>query len=91
MSQNKEIPILYAYIHRNMRNGYRTDTIVSTNSLIPLMRRVVHTCPRLIQTEIFKEMEGMGLLRMMGCDRCIILNNKESEKKLKEYAFPIHP
>jgi len=84
-------PLLYCYIYRNLKNGCNSEVIVQTNSLIPLMRKVVHTCPKIIQTEIFKEMEGMGLLRMIGSDRCIILKNKEAEKRLKEYAFPIHP
>lgn len=85
------VPILYSYIYRNIKNGHNTNCIVTVNSVVPLMRRVVHTCPRIIQSEIFKEMEQMGLLRMIGSDRCMILPNTECEKQLKEYAFPIHP
>lgn len=82
---------LYAYIYRNIKNGYRTNCIVPISCLIPHMRKVIHTCPKIIQLNIFKEMEEMGLIRMIGCDRCIILDNKIYEKRLKEYAFPIHP
>lgn len=85
------IPILYCYIHRNLKNGFRTECIIPISSLIPLMRKVVHTCPKMIQIEIFKEMEEMNLIKMIGVDKCIILNNNNYEKKLKEYAFPIHP
>lgn len=87
----KEIPLLYAYIYRNIRNGYSQEVIVPINSIVPLMRKVVHTCPRIIQTEIFKEMESMGLIRIIDNDKCLILINKDAEKRLKEYVFPIHP
>jgi hypothetical protein len=88
---DNQIPILYCYIYRNIKNGSNQEVIVTINSIIPLMRKVVHTCPRLIQTEIFKELEEFGLIKRIGMDKCLLLNNKEVEKRLKEYAFPIHP
>jgi hypothetical protein len=88
--KEEEVPILYAYIFRNIRTKYRCNVIIPIEELIPLMRKVVHTCPRLIHKEIIFEMEEMGLIKMYGKDKCILLNNK-CEQKCKEYAFPVHP
>ena len=77
-----------------MRNGYRTEVIIPINSIIPFMKRVVHTAPRVLYYEILKEMEEMKLVKLIGNNKILILNNKDCEKtlkRLKEYVFPINP
>ena len=89
-----DIPILYCYIWRNLKQGCHCECIVNINSVIPYVRKVVHTAPKLVYSDIFKEMEKMRLVRLIGTDKCIILNNSICEKKLrrlKDYIFPISP
>lgn len=96
MRKEEELPLLdlYCYIYRNIRKGWNTNVVLSISCIIPYVKRVVHTAPKLIYTDIFKEMEKMKLIRLIGTDRCIILNNKQAEKRMKrlnEYVFPINP
>jgi hypothetical protein len=87
------IPLLYAYIYRNIKEGC-DERVVEKKKAIVLMRKVVHTAPRVIYAKIFEELEQMNLINIVNRDNIIIKNSKVCEiqlKKLKEYIFPLSP
>lgn len=57
------------------------------------MRKVIHTAPKFIFSNILKDMESYNLIKIIK-EKVLITNNKShlsKLKKLKEYIFPINP
>lgn len=89
----KEIPLLYCYIYRNLKNGTDIGLPIEFKEVIIRMRKVIHTAPRVVYEDIFDEFINLGLIKRINSQRCIIIYNAEAEKRLKklnDYAFPLN-
>jgi len=90
---NEKIPILYAYIYRNLKEK-NEGNILEMNRAIFIMKRILRKAPKIIYREICEELIQFQLLKKINRDNYIILNNPSCEKqieRLRDYIFPITP
>jgi len=86
-----DIPILYAYIYRNIKKN--NSNIINIETARICLRTIIVKCPRGFYRDIFDECVTMGLLKRIKRDNYKILDNRnirlKVKKKLKEHIFPL--
>ena len=91
--EKQKLDILYCYIYRNIKKGCCKSRWINSSRAYSIIKRIVHTAPKVVYNEIIKELEIKKLIKISG-DRIIILTNRGAERqlaKLKEYVFPFNP
>lgn len=90
----EDIPIIYAYIYRNIKNISYRCRIIDSEVVIKSLRKIIYKAPATVYRDIFTDMEKMGLLKRLDRRKYLLLSNQACDKKikrLKEYVFPITP
>jgi len=88
-----DIPVLYAYIFRNLEKGNKGIVILNDRAMI-ILGRIIRKAPRYVYREILEEMCQMHILKRINKVKYMFLTNykcKKALKKLKEYIFPFSP
>jgi len=88
-----EIPILYAYIFRNLNKN--KSKILTNDNAMHIMKSIIRRAPRYVYNEILNEMCLMNLLKKINKRKYIFRANKKClnrlNKLIKEYIFPFSP
>jgi len=88
-----DIPVLYAYIFRNLENENGNKLLTNDNAMI-IMGRIIRKAPRYVYREILEDMCKMHILKKINKREYMLIANhkcKMALRKLKEYIFPFSP
>ncbi len=88
MKQKEDIPIVYAYIYRNLLNCEARN--ISHTQLVHCLRKVIYKATYIVYNQILEEMESFQLIKRVNHQRYIVLSNSKAKaklNKLKDYAF----
>lgn len=86
------IPKLYLYIYRNIIDTANSRNILSSETLMFAIIKVVKRAPNIVMRSIIDEMEDLKMIKKMSKDHYLIIKNKclnRQVDKLKSSAFPI--
>jgi hypothetical protein len=86
------IPKLYLYIYRNILNTANGRNILSSETLMFAIIKVVKRAPNIVMRDIIKEMENLKMIKKLSKNHYYIVKTKCLDKqvnRLKSQAFPI--
>lgn len=91
MRNEINIPILYLYIYRNIKESNKNKIYLTNKDISISINNIIRKVPAKLRQEICDEMEIYKLLKKINREKYLIITNKTIERnlrKLKEYIFP---
>ncbi len=86
--KNKQIPILYLFIYKLMKEKSHSNVFISYADVRELLRRRIHNVPRIYHFLILEEMEEIGIIKKIGNKKNFKYEfvGKDVEKLLNKYT-----